>query len=352
MPDADENDSLRVSRREVLAGGAALSLAFVLPSSVRAGETVVSTIFGGKFEEEYRKAIVDPFREKTGHEILLKYGNGSEWLTSAIINREAPEIDILWLPFPESIKAVNEDLGIELLPADLPNLTDVAPVWYDTYKRHGVGLDYASFGIAYRTDRVKTPPKGWADLWNPEYKGRLIWPDLTTSGGYETLVMAAKLNGGSEENIEPGFEAMKRLRPNVRKFYKSNPEATQIFERGEADVGPWFDGRTWGLVDKGMPMTWIAPSEGATVGMVSYHIAKNSTKIDICKQFVNFAISVEAQEAFCNGMQYGPVNTRAKLVPPAADRVPPLDKLVMLDWYKIEPQMAAWLDRWSREIVG
>lgn len=341
-----------VRRRDVLAGGAALSLALVLPQAARSGETIVSTIFGGKFEEEYRKAIVDPFKAKTGHEVVLKYGSGSQWLTSAVVNREAPEIDVLWLPFPESIKAVNEGLGIELLPAELPNLNDVAPIWYDTYKRQAVGLDYASFGIAYRTDRIDPVPKSWGDLWSDTYAGRLIWPDLTTSGGYEMLVMAAKLNGGDESNIDPGFEALKKLKPNVRKFYKSNPEATQIFERGEADIGPWFDGRTWGLVDKGMAMNWTAPAEGATVGMVSYHIAKNTPKMDICKAFVNFAISVEAQEAFCNGMQYGPVNTKAKLVPPAAGRVPPLDKLLMLDWFTIEPQMATWLDRWNREIAA
>jgi len=68
-----------------------------------------------------------------------------------------------------------------------------------------------------------------------------------------------------------------------------------VFERGEAEVGVWFDGRTWALVDGGMPIRFAVPKEGATVGMVSYHIMKNTPKMDVCKQFVNFAISVEAQ---------------------------------------------------------
>lgn len=342
----------QLSRRSLLAGSSALSVALFLPRPASAATTIVSTIFGGKFEEVYRATIVEPFRKKFGHDVTLKLGSGSEWLTTAMVSKSAPEIDVLWLAFPESIKAINEDLAIELLPAELPNLTDVEPIWYDTYKHKGVGLDYASFGLAYRTDRISTPPTSWADLWKPEFKGRLAIPDLTTSGGYETLVMAARLNGGGETNIEPGFEAMKRLRPNVRKFYKSNPEAAQLFERNEVNIGAWFDGRTWGLADGGMPIKFAVPKEGATVGMVSYHIAKNTPKMEACKQFVNFAISVEAQEGFCNGMQYGPVNRKAKLVPPASERVPPLSKLVMLDWFKIEPQMASWLDRWNREIVG
>src|SRR5258708_2218591 len=173
----------RLSRRDVLAGSGALSVALCLPKPGEAATTIVSTIFGGKFEEVYRATIVEPFRKKFGHDVTLKLGSGAQWLTSAIVSKAQPEIDVLWLAFPESIKAINEDLAIELLPAELPNLNDVEPIWYDTYRRKGVGLDYASFGIAYRTDRITTPPTSWTDFWKPEFKGRLAMPDLTASGG-------------------------------------------------------------------------------------------------------------------------------------------------------------------------
>jgi putative spermidine/putrescine transport system substrate-binding protein len=341
-----------LSRRDILAGSGAISLAVCLPSVATAAEPIVSTIFGGKFEEVYRATIVEPFRKKFGQDVTLKLGSGSEWLTTAVVSKAHPEIDVLWLAFPESIKAINEDLAIELVPDELPNLKDVEPIWFDTYKHKGVGLDYAAFGLAYRTDRVSATPTSWSDLWKPEFKGRLAMPDLTASGGYETLVMAAKLNGGNESNIEPGFDAMKRLRPSVRKFYKSNPEAAQLFERGEVNIGAYWDGRTWALADGGVPIRFVTPKEGATVGMVSYHIMKNTSKLAACKEFVNFAVSVEAQEGFCNGMGYGPVNGKAKLKAPASERVPPLKDLLMLDWFKIEPQMSKWLDRWNREIIG
>ena len=342
-----------VTRRQVLGGATGIGLSLLVPRKSRAAEeTIVSTIFGGKFEEEYRKAIVDPFRKKYGVNVVLKYGTSSEWLTSAFINRDRPEIDVLWLPYPESIKAVVEDLSIELTPEELPNLRDVHPIWYENYKRKAVGLDYASFGIAYRTDKIDRAPASWLDLWKPEYKGKLILPDLTMSGGYEVLVTAAKLHGGSETNIEPGFEAMRRLKPSVRKFYKSNPEAAQLFQQGDAGVGGWWDGRAWALTDAGKPVKWLAPKEGAMVGMVSYPIVKAAPKKDLCKKFVNFAISPEAQAAFCNGMGYGPVNKKVKLSPPASERVPPLESLLLFDWWKVVPQMGAWLDRWNREIAS
>ena len=80
-----------LTRRETLAGAAALSVAVVLPTpSWAAKETIISTIFGGRFEKEYRKAIADPFQQKHDVEVVLKYGNAGQWLTNALVNRENP----------------------------------------------------------------------------------------------------------------------------------------------------------------------------------------------------------------------------------------------------------------------
>lgn len=342
-----------ITRRSVLLSGASITLAMSAPPMAGAqSKRLVSTIFGGKFEEIYRRAVIEPFTKKHGVEVVLKYGNSSQWLTSAVINKNDPEIDVLWLAYPESVKAVLEGLCIELSPNDIPNLKDVAPVWYDGYQKQGVGFDYAAFGIAYRTDMVKDPPTSWNDLWRPEFKGKLSLPDITASGGYETLVLAATLNGGSAQNIEPGFAALKRLRPNVRKFYKSNPEATQMLQRGEVAACAWFNGRAWDLADGGTPVAWVAPKEGALVGMVSYHIPKGAKNKDICMALIDQAISVESQEMFCNEMQYGPVNTKARLSGNAAKRVPPLDNLTLTDWFSVVPNAGSWLERWTREVAG
>jgi len=88
------------------------------------------------------------------------------------------------------------------------------------------------------------------------------------------------------------------------------------------------------------------------VGMVSYHVATGTAKKDIAKNFVNFGIWPEAQETFCNGMQYGAVNRQVKLSPPASERVPKLESLLLFDWWKVVPQMAPWLEPWNREIAG
>ena len=343
-----------VPRRAFLAGAGAATISVALPRPVFAQgkTTLVSTIFGGAFEAAYRKAVVDPFQKQHGAEVVLKYGNSSEWVANSLLNRERPEIDVIFLAYPDSIRAVNEKLGIEIKPEDVPNVKDLAPVWYDGYNKQAVGLDYASWGLSYRTDSGIAAPTSWLDLFKPEYAGKVIVPNLTASGGFQTLVMMARLHGGSEDNIEPGFEAMKRLKPSVRKFYVSNPEAGQLMERGDAVVGAMYDNATWYMADAGKPIRWTMPKEGALVGMVSLHIAPNTAHMDLCKKFVNYAISKEANEAFCNAIVAGPTNKTAVLSEPALSRVPKLDSIIFPGLVQDRENAPRWIERWNREIAS
>jgi putative spermidine/putrescine transport system substrate-binding protein len=343
---------IKTTRRAFMIGGTTATISIALPPIARAQTTMVSTIFGGAFEAAYRKHVVEPFQKANNAEVILKYGNSSEWVANSLLNRGNPEIDVIFLAYPDSIRAVNEELGMVLTPQDVPNVVNLHPVWYESYKKQAVGLDYASWGITYRTDSGVPAPTSWLDLFKPEYAGKVIVPNLTASGGFQTLVMMAKLHGGSEDNIEPGFEAMKKLKPNIRKFYGSNPEAGQLMERGDAVIGAMYDNATWFMTDGGKPIRWMIPKEGALVGMVSLHIAPKSKNLELCKKFVNFAISKEANEGFCNTVMAGPTNKLSTLAEPALSRVPKLDSIIFPDWYKIVKNAPKWIERWNREITG
>ena len=343
-----------VSRRGFLTGAAALSISIGLGERAASAKNseFVSTVFGGIWEREYRKNIVEPFEKATGDTVLLKEGLSSAWLTNAVVNRSAPEIDLLMLPYPDSVRATMQNLAMPLTRSDIPNLKDVAPIWYDQYNGTGVALDYVGYGIAYRKDLVPVAPKSWKDLWNPAYKGKVIIPEIGGWGSWELLVVAARLNGGSEDNMAPAFKALHALRPNLKQFFKSGADIANLLGSGEA----WVCAMTtnipaYGLIDAGKPVEFIFPTEGAMVGAASYHIAKNTQHADACKKFINFALSKERQEAFCNGVIAGPTNVKAKMNARTSARIPPRDKLQLFSWAKIIPQMTALTDHWNQEVA-
>ncbi len=342
-----------LNRRNFIASAGTLSLGVMLPNALRAQGSggFTSTVFGGVWEQNYRKAIVDAFEAKTGVTVNLNLGSTAEWLTNAMINRDGPEIDMLLLSYPDSIRAVLADIGLEVGPEDIPNIAEIEPVWWEQYQRRAVGLDYASYGIAYRTDLVEKPVKSWADLFDAGLRDKITVPDIGTWGSWELLVMLAKMRGGSEEDMDPAFEGLQELLPNIRRFYSSSTDAMSMLDSGEVvAVGMTTNIPPYALIDAGKPVSFIFPEEGAMVGMVSYHIAQNSKNIDLCKQFINHAISKESQEAFCNAVIAGPVRSDAVLTGKAAERVPALDQLTLFDWFKIVPQMPMLTDRWNMEI--
>ena len=344
--------SISITRRGLIATTGALTLGVMAPGLGRAqSKGFTSTVFGGVWEKNYRRAIVDSFEAKTGTAVNLQLGSSAEWLTNAIVNKASPEIDMLMLPYPDSIKAIMADIGIELTAEDIPNIAAVAPVWWEQYNKRGVGLDYASYGIAYRTDLVGKPITKWTDLFSPELKGKVTIPDIGTWGSWEMLVMLSKLRGGSEENMDPAFEGLAELKPNIRRFFTSSTDAMSMLDAGEVSVvGMTTNIPPYALIDAGKPVDFVFPEEGAMVGMVSYHIAENSPNKELCKQFINHALSKDAQEAFCNAVIAGPVRTDAVLNGKAAERVPSLKQLTHFDWFKIVPQMPTLTDRWNYEV--
>ena len=340
------------TRRNLLAGSAA-TLTIGLTTPGRAEQSgLVSTVFGGIYEREYRKHILEPFEKETGAKILTKLGLSSEWLTNSIVNRRSPEIDLLLLPYPDNIKATMEGLGMPLTVADVPNIAQIDPIWYDQFDKTGIGLDYVGYGIAYRKDLVPKVPTSWRDLWDPAYKGKVMIPEIGQWGSWETLVVAARLNGGSETNMDPAFAALKQLKPNIKQFFKSGVDIVNMLGSGEA----WVCGMTtnipaYGLIDAGKPVGFVFPSEGAMVGAVSYHIAKNTKNADLCKKFINFALDKTIQENFCNGVIAAPTNVNAVVSEKTRQRVPPRDKLQLFSWAKIIPQMSDLAERWNQDVA-
>ena len=342
------------SRRRLLAGAAAAGALLGMPAIVRAqgDRKIVTTGYGGIYEQHFKTFVIDPWEKRTGAKVeLYKTGGANQWLTNAIVNKDKPEIDIPFLSLPLTHQAIRtEGVFMDLDAKSIPNSQHIDPAFFDYYDRRAIGFNYAPYGLTYRADLVKTKPTSWGDLWKPEYADKVLLPDTTSGGAEETVVIAALLNGGSLENLEPGWAAMKRLKPNVMRFFKNNNEPISIWQRGEATIGGWYSARAFQVKDGGTPIEFVAPKEGAPVGVLSFHLAKNSPNRDLALDFINFALGKEPQEGFGNAIEYGVCNRLAEMKGRAKERVAPHSQLMRIDWRKTD--MSKIAERWRREVTS
>jgi putative spermidine/putrescine transport system substrate-binding protein len=73
---------------------------------------------------------------------------------------------------------------------------------------------YGAISIGYNSGLVNTPPKTFADLLKPEYKGKvaLNGSPLTSGSAIAGVFAAALANGGSLSNVAPGIDWFAKLK--------------------------------------------------------------------------------------------------------------------------------------------
>jgi putative spermidine/putrescine transport system substrate-binding protein len=179
----------------------------------------------------------------------------------------------------------------------------------------------------------------------------MVFPGTQGTG---FLVMAAKVHGGDERNINAGFDALKRLKPFFG-IMSGIDESNLAFEQGDIWLMPQIAGYVYAFKAEGGHVDFAIPKEGGVLSMNFAAISKNSKNADLAEIFINYHLSQPCQEAYVRDLYYGPTNEKItlpanlrSLVVSGADQIA---KLVAFDNAYISEHNAEWTDKWNKEIL-
>jgi putative spermidine/putrescine transport system substrate-binding protein len=121
-------------------------------------------------------------------------------------------------------------------------------------------------------------------------------------------------------------------------------------------AGAHYASSAWGLADKGLPITYVAPKEGAPSGDIRVHIVKGTKNLKAAEQFVDFAIAKEQAGCLAEKVYVGPATKGVPLSEKARSRMPwgkdgSISTLARIDWAEINASRQAVTDIWNREVV-
>lgn len=143
---------------------------------------------------------------------------------------------------------------------------DKIPDWAKDDEGHWIVGYYGTMSIITNTDKVKNPPKSFADLLKGDYK--VTVGDVNAATQAQNAVLSAALaNGGDEKNITPGIEFFAKLAEAGR--LDLGDTSVQRLEKGEIEVGLFWDFNALNYaeqVKKSNPnahFTVCIPSDGA-----------------------------------------------------------------------------------------
>jgi putative spermidine/putrescine transport system substrate-binding protein len=317
-------------------------------------QTLYVAGYGGSFEQTIRKEIVPAFTKKFGGTVEYIAGNSTDTVAKLQAQRGNQQIDVAIVDDGPMYQAIA--LGFCAPIVGLPDADIVKAARYKDDKAVGMGLVATGlmYNTKYFTEKGWAPPTSWNDLKDPKYKKLLVIPPLNNTYGLHTLVMMARINGGGESNIDPGFKVVTNdIAPNVLVFEPSPGKMTELFESGQGVIAVWGSGRVASFAATGFPVDFVYPKEGAPALLASACPVAKPNASPLAQEFVKMLVDPHFQEIFAKEYGYGPVNRRAQVEPSAA-RMAPIGKraeeLIVVDWDTINQKRTDWDKRWNREV--
>jgi putative spermidine/putrescine transport system substrate-binding protein len=317
--------------------------------------------YGGAFTGTQNKYAAELFTKRTGIKIRWIDGNPSDHLAKMLASRgrEVP-FDVVYLDDNVHADAVKSGLVMKLDPGIVTNLKHIYQEAKDK-DGYGPGMVLISLGLVYNTKKFTElglpEPTSWNDLWNPKLAGHVAVPDITNTNGILFLIAAALINGGNEKQIDKGFQKLAQLKPLY--FWNSTADLRTKFISGDAWASFLNNGRSWGMIEEGVPLKFVIPKEGGFRSVTTIDVVSGTKYPKEAQQFLNFVLDPLVQLGQANEIGYGPTNS---LLVSVLQQYPELTRkfpatpdamkgLYAPDWTYVNANYQAWVERWNREIV-
>ncbi len=221
-----------------------------------------------------------------------------------LAERSNPQVDVVW-GWAVTNMAGFVDRG--MLESYKPKNWEKIPANFKDPEGYWTAIDLyaAAFVINDKVLASKNlpRPKGWNDLLNPAYKGKLIMPNPASSGtGFLQIASLLVImdpdykNKPVEEN--KAWDFLKKLDENMGQYIKSGSKPAKLTAAGEYAIGCSFAYVYTSLKKKGFPVSMVLPSEGVGFELEANALVTGAQHPEAAKKFLDWAISKNAMKQY------------------------------------------------------
>lgn len=339
-------------RRHFIQGAAGVALSAMAPIIARAQDSkeLVIVSFAGALQEPHQWLARRMEARHPGLRIRLVPSESQDVVAQLKAAQGFSPYDTMPNGEPPHLIGIREGYIQKVDPKALPNYANVFPEFIQKSLGYGVPVSYSLIGIAYNEKMVKTPPKAWTDMWKAEYRGKVGIPRASSNLGLGALVIAAKVFGGSEDNLEPGWAKLQELKPQVG---RSPTQLLQMLEREEIAIAPLWNNDAAGAAQKGLPIKFVQPDPGP-VAIISFMSPITKTRHpELVNEWMNELLSVEYQTMAAKAPYFFGPTVKGIAIPDNARPYTPSTpaevlRLQSVDWSKIAPVRGKLVEQFDR----
>ena len=263
-----------------------LALAMTLFAGAANAETL--TLYTSQPESD-AATTVDAFKKAHPDVEVKIYRSGTSDILgklAAEFSAGSPQPDVLLIADAVSMELLKKDKRLMAYPE--AKLDGFAAESYDPDKTY-FGSKLITTGIVYNT-AAKEKPQHWSDLSKPAYADGLVMPSPLYSGA------AAYLLSGFTAKPDLGWNYFEKLKANNTVSVRGNGAVLKSVASGEKPYGMLVDFMAMNAKQKGSPIEFVFPPEGAPAVTEPVAIMSTAKNVKGAKQFVDFILSDAGQK--------------------------------------------------------
>ncbi len=188
---------------------------------------------------------------------------------------------------------IRQGLLQKLDTAKLPNKANLDPNYmdfsFDPGNEYTLPYQAGTDALVYNADTVPNPPASWADLWNPEYAGRMVFlDDSRVTIGLTLLTLGYDPNTKDPAQLEEAKVKLLELIPNVKLFDSDSPKTALI--GGDVDLGMTWTGEAFLAQQENPAIQFVYPTEGAILWQDNWAIPAGAPNLDAAYAWLNYTM--------------------------------------------------------------
>ena len=268
-------------------------------------------------------SYVHAFEESHNCKISASYMGSSDELVAKLRGGSASNYDVISPSSDVASMIAASGLAAPLDLSKLPTYPQLSerlrsmPLVRVNGNVYGVPFTWGPNPLLYDTTYLAKAPDSWSVLWDPKLKGKIsAWDELST------IYMAAQVLGYdkpdpnhlynlTDEELEKVKTKLLELKPNIRKFWSTGGELTNLFENHEVVAAMGWPLMTSQLRKAGFPIAETIPKENTTGWIDHLMITSASDHKELATEFLEYMIEPKTQNIVTDVTGYDPANPRA-----------------------------------------